>query len=71
MHQVAREHGVVLAAAEGEGDMAGRVARRRQDARVVADRVVVAHDLGLSRLDDRQHAVANGGTGVFACVSVQ
>jgi hypothetical protein len=23
MHQVAREHGVVLAAAEGEGDMAG------------------------------------------------
>ena len=58
MHQVAREHGVVLAAAEGEGSMAGRVTGRRQDAGVVADLVVAADDLGLFRLDDRQHAVA-------------
>ena len=42
VHEVAGEHRVVLAAAEGEGDMAGRMARRRQDAHVIADREIVA-----------------------------
>ena len=40
--------------------MARRVARRRQDAGVIADRIIVAHDLGLLGLDDRQHAVGEG-----------
>ncbi len=67
MHQVAREHGVVLAVAESEGGMARRVSRRRQDAGVVADNVVVADDFGLPGLDDRQHAVAKRRHGSF-CV---
>src|SRR5258707_2891935 len=35
MHEVTGEDGVVLAATEGEGDVSGRVARRRQDARMI------------------------------------
>ena len=71
MHQVAGEHGVILAAAEGEGDMAGRVARRRQDARVIADRVVAADDFSAFASTTGSTLSPNGGTGVFACVSVQ
>ena len=60
MHQVAGKHRVVPAAAEREGDMARRVAGRRQDARVVADRKIIAHELMPPGLDDRQHAVDEG-----------
>ncbi len=47
MHQVARKHCIVLAAAERERDMPRRMPRRRQNAHVVADLIIVAHDLGL------------------------
>ena len=57
MHQIAGEHGVILAAAEREGDVSRRMPRRRQETDVIADRVVVAHDLGLVGVDDRQHTV--------------
>ncbi len=57
MHQIAAENRVILAAAEREGGMARRMAGRGQDARVVADLIFVAHDLGPVGLDDRQHAV--------------
>jgi len=61
MHEIAGEYRVVLAAAHREGDVTGRVARRRQDADVVADRMVVADELMASRLHDRQHAIGERG----------
>jgi hypothetical protein len=67
VHQVAGEHGVILAAAEGEGDMARRCARRRQDAR--CDRRSGSR-CGRSRpVSPRRPGSTlspNGGTGVFA-----
>jgi hypothetical protein len=63
VHQVAGEHRVIPAAAEREGDMARRVAGSRQDARVVADRKIIAHDLMPLGFDDRQHAIDEGRHG--------
>src|SRR5438445_12120131 len=60
MHQVAGEYRIILAAAEGEGDMAGCVTRRRQDAEVVADVVIAADEVVLPCLDERQYAYSNG-----------
>src|ERR1700693_5646872 len=58
MHQIAAEDRVVLAAAEGEGDMPGRMSWRRQYPHMIANRVVVAHNLGPFGFDNRQYAVA-------------
>ncbi len=71
MHQVAAEHGVVLAAAEGKGDMTGRVTRRQQDTDMVADRIIVARDLGAPGFDHGSTLSTNGGTAVLAFCSVQ
>src|SRR5215469_13625169 len=61
MHEVAGEDRILLArSSEGEGDMARRVAWRRQEPHMIADRVIVGHDLRLLGLDHRQHAVGNG-----------
>ena len=57
MHQVAGHHGLVAALAEADGEVAGRVPRCRQQADVIAELVIVLHDLGASGLDHRQHAV--------------
>ena len=45
MYQVAGEHRVMPAAAEREGGMVQRVAGGRHDARVIADRKIIAHEL--------------------------
>src|SRR5260370_42015887 len=58
MHQIAADDRDVLAAAEGERDMSWRMARRRQDARMIADLIIMAHDIALFGLDDGQHTVA-------------
>ena len=58
VHEVARHHRVVAGAAEGERNVPGRVTRRRQDARMVADLIVVAYDLGPVGFDHGQNAVA-------------
>src|SRR5882724_13535548 len=58
MHQIAAEGRVILAAAEGEGDMPWRMSRRRQYPHVIANRVVVTRNLGPFGFDHRQYAVA-------------
>ena len=60
VNQVAAYDRVVPAAAERESDMARRMARGRHDARMIADLVIVAHDVGLFGFDDGQHAVVEG-----------
>ena len=61
MHQVAADDGGVLAPAKGERDVSRGMARRRQDAGMVADLELGAHDLGPFGFHDRQHAVAKRG----------
>src|ERR1700733_5732615 len=58
MHDVAAKYRVVLAPSGREGDMAGRMSRRRQNAQMIADRKVVAHEVGPPGFDHRQDAVA-------------
>src|SRR5260370_41377464 len=58
MHDVAAKYRVVLAPAGREGDMAGRMSRRRQNAQMIADRKIVAHDVRPPGFDHRQDAVA-------------
>src|SRR5438477_1278756 len=67
VHEVTADHGCILAAAKRECDMSRRMAWRRQNARVIADLIIVAHDVGLLGFDHRQHAIAerrDGSLGV-------
>src|SRR5580704_9613396 len=58
MHDIAAKYRVVLAPARREGDMAGRMSRCWQNAQMIADRKIVAHDVRPPGFDHRQDAVA-------------
>src|ERR1700747_629050 len=58
MHDVAAKYRVVLAPSGREGDMAGRMSRRLQNAQMIPDRKIVAHDVRPPSFDYRQDAVA-------------
>ena len=70
MHQVAGHHGLVRAAAEADGHMAGRMARRRQKAHMVVESVLAAHELDLASMTGSTLS-PKGGTGVLAWTSLQ
>src|SRR5437588_12334112 len=55
VHEVTADYGCVLAPAECERDVPGRMARCRQNAHVIANLKVVAHDVGPFRFDNRKH----------------
>lgn len=58
VHQVAGDYCAIPAAPKGERNVSRRMARRRQNAGMIADLEIVVHDLGSFGFDDRQHAVA-------------
>src|SRR5438477_4260261 len=57
VHEVTADHGCVVTAAKGKCDVSRTMAWRRQYARVIADLIVVPHDVGLLGVADPRHAI--------------